>query len=81
MDKLQSRVESLEAAFEASIQPEPSIWLRKAAESLTDDELSNGRRYLELALAGQEEEATATEVSAIQKLWQLEEELEAAARS
>jgi hypothetical protein len=79
MDKLRSRVELLEAAFQASFQPEPSIWLRKAVESLTDYELSNGKRYLELAMAGQEEEATPEETAAIRKLWRLEEELEEAA--
>ena len=77
MNKLNQRVEVLEG----SIKPQPSIFLQKAAELLTDKELASGKRYLELAIAGKEGEATPEQRSASQRFWQLEAELRAASVS
>lgn len=74
MNKLQQRVETLEGR----IKPQPSVFLEKAFELLTDDELIAVKEFGELCRINQPEKIKPTQLAAYLRIGRLQWELMAA---
>jgi hypothetical protein len=80
MSKLDERVDALEEIIKP--QAESSPWFQEAMQSLTDEDLGNGRQFILSAVLRRQEEATPAQWDAFEKLCRKEAQLkEAAVRS